>query len=114
MFFQWENREDLGLRRRGVSDGALKCVANFKYYLEIFNIEASKGNAVKALCEYYGFSKDEVITIGDNFNDLSMLVYSGISVAMGNSPDEIKKMCTFVTKTNEESGVAHAIYSLIK
>ena len=84
------------------------------YYLEIFNIEASKGNAVKALCEYYGFSKDEALTIGDNFNDLSMLKYSGISVAMGNSPDEIKKMCTFVTKTNEESGVAHAIYSLIK
>ena len=43
-----------------------------------------------------------------------MLGYSGISVAMGNSPDEIKKMCTFVTKTNEESGVAHAIYSLMK
>ena len=84
------------------------------YYLEIFNIEASKGNAVKALCDYYGFNREEVVTIGDNFNDLSMLKFSKISVAMDNSPDEIKEMCTFVTKSNEESGVAYAIRMLIK
>jgi len=84
------------------------------YYLEIFNIEASKGNAVKAICDYFDIDTSNACAIGDNYNDLSMLETVGISIAMGNSPDDIKRRCTFVTKSNEESGVAFAIKNLLK
>lgn len=83
------------------------------YYLEIFHASASKGNAIKVLCEYYNISIEETIAIGDNYNDLSMLKASGKGIVMRNSPDEIKNMGYFVTGTNEESGVAEAIYKFV-
>lgn len=83
------------------------------YYLEIFSDKCSKGIALDYVRKYYGFSKEEVVAIGDNYNDLSMLKEAGLAIAMGNSNDEIKKMCACVTKSNEEDGVAYAIDNFI-
>ena len=49
------------------------------------------------------------MALGDQYNDISMLQKAGVSVAMGNAPHEIKAICSHVTATNEESGVAKAI-----
>ena len=48
----------------------------------------------------------DVIAFGDNFNDLDMLQYAGLSVAMGNAPDEIKQAAKEVTASNNEDGIA--------
>ena len=53
------------------------------------------------------------MAIGDNFNDLSMIEYAKVGIAMGNAPDEIKQKAFYVTKTNEEDGVAYAINKFI-
>jgi Cof subfamily protein (haloacid dehalogenase superfamily) len=80
------------------------------YYLEILNKKVSKGNAVKLLAEKLCLDlEDEVMTIGDEENDRSMLEIVGHSVAMGNATDDIKKAARYITKTNAESGVAWAI-----
>lgn len=56
-----------------------------------------------------GIRMDEVMALGDNLNDKNMLERVGHGVAMGNADDEIKQICKFVTKTNNEHGVALAI-----
>ncbi|WP_318767185.1 sugar-phosphatase [Lactiplantibacillus carotarum] len=84
-------------------------VRSAPYFLEILNNQASKGQTLKALAEYLGLTADNVMAIGDQGNDLSMLTYATHSVAMGNAIPEAKQIAKYETKTNVEDGVAHAI-----
>ena len=59
--------------------------------VEIMHKGVNKGEALKALINYLGIDKDEVIAFGDNYNDLPMLELAGIGVVMGNANDEVKK-----------------------
>ncbi len=78
-------------------------------FLEFFNSEVSKGNALKFIAEYCGFSTDEMIAFGDGMNDYSMIETAGYGVAMENACDEIKKIADFVTLSNNEDGIAYAL-----
>ena len=73
------------------------------------NPAASKGNALATLADHLHLSPDDVMAIGDQGNDLSMLRYATNSVAMGNAIDEAKQIARYETKTNVKDGVAHAI-----
>jgi len=75
-------------------------------YLEIMNKAATKAKAIRFMERYLNVSADEVIAFGDNFNDLDMLEYAGLSVAMGNAPNEIKQVAKEVTTNNNEDGIA--------
>ncbi|HGO5855273.1 TPA: Cof-type HAD-IIB family hydrolase [Mannheimia haemolytica] len=75
-------------------------------YLEIMNKAATKSNAIRFMEKRLNITGDEVIAFGDNFNDLDMLEYAGLSVAMGNSPQPIKQAAKRVTVTNDEDGIA--------
>ncbi|WP_409303322.1 Cof-type HAD-IIB family hydrolase [Peribacillus sp. SCS-155] len=77
--------------------------------LEINSKDAQKGIALEKYIKARGGSMEEVMAIGDNYNDVSMLQRVGRSVAMGNAPLDIQQQCDFVTDTNEENGVANAI-----
>lgn len=79
------------------------------FYYEILNPEATKGNAVHELATLLGIKQEEVMAIGDNENDLSMIEYAGIGVAMENALPSVKAICNKITLSNEEHGVAHAI-----
>jgi len=83
------------------------------YYLEILDRRVNKGQGVKMLAEKLGLARDEVMAIGDQENDLAMIEYAGTGVAMGNAIDSVKQIAQFVTKTNMEDGVAHAIEELV-
>ncbi len=82
--------------------------------LEITSIHAQKGIAVEQYAKNIGLSMDQVMVIGDNYNDLSMMERAGRSVAMGNAPEAIKASCTHVTTTNEHDGVGVAIEEIIQ
>lgn len=75
-------------------------------YLEIMNKSATKAKAIRFMEHYLHVSADEVIAFGDNFNDLDMLEYAGLSVAMGNAPEEIQQVAKEVTANNNEDGIA--------
>jgi cof-like hydrolase len=75
-------------------------------YLEITNSAATKAKAIQFMAQHLGISAEQVIAFGDNFNDLDMLQYAGLSVAMGNAPDAIKQVAKEVTATNNEDGIA--------
>ena len=79
-------------------------------YLEATQAGVNKGSAVSYLVEkILGFSADELMTMGDNFNDYSMLEYAGFSVAMGSAPMRVQEVADAVTTSVEEDGVADAI-----
>lgn len=82
--------------------------------IEANSPDSNKGQALKKLLESLDIKIDEVMAIGDNTNDLAMLNIVPHSVAMGNAHDEIKKVCKYVTKNNDESGVAYAINTFIE
>jgi len=79
------------------------------YYLEMTDCSVNKGVALAALAERLGIAQAEVMAIGDSFNDLEMIKYAGLGVAMGNARSEIKEQADIITATNEEDGVAEAI-----
>lgn len=80
---------------------------------EINAKEVSKGNAVKKLAEIYGIDRNEVICIGDSDNDLSMVEYAGLGVAMGNAEEEVKAIADYITDTNNNNGVAKVIRKFV-
>jgi Cof subfamily protein (haloacid dehalogenase superfamily) len=82
--------------------------------LEITNSEAQKGVALKRFAELKGIPMENTMAIGDNYNDVSMLEVAGFPVAMGNAVEEIKDMAAFITKENDESGVAFAIQKFLE
>lgn len=81
-------------------------VRSLDCFFEFLNKRASKGLALKQVAELYGIEQENIIAIGDNENDLSMLAYAGISVAMGNASHKVKVAASLTTKTNNEDGVA--------
>lgn len=82
-------------------------------YLEAVPYQVSKENSIKFICQKFNISKDETIAIGDSENDIGMIAYAGKGIAMGNSPDIVKKNSDFITKTNDEDGVVFALEKFI-
>ncbi len=76
------------------------------FYLEMIHGESSKGHALKQLGADLGVPREAIAAFGDGFNDLEMLSYAGISVAMGNSPDEVREQTLYTTSGNDEDGIA--------
>lgn len=88
-------------------------VRSAPYFLEFLNKASNKGEGVKALADHLGIEPKEIICIGDAGNDLDMIKYAGLGVAMGNAFPEVKEIANFITKTNEEDGVAHVIEKFV-
>lgn len=79
-------------------------------YFEATHPQASKGFGVRFLAEeLLQIKADQVMAIGDNFNDLEMLEYAGLGIAMGNAPDPVKQVSQWVAPDVEKDGVALAI-----
>ena len=72
---------------------------------DIIPLNCGKGNAVNAVLDYYGFSKEEAIAFGDGKNDIEMLEAVGTGVAMGNAGDEVKARAAAICRPVEEDGV---------
>ncbi len=79
------------------------------YFLEFLSKKSNKGEGVKALADFLNIKQEEVICIGDAGNDLHMIKYAGLGVAMGNAFEEVKEIADYITKNNEDDGVAHVI-----
>ncbi len=81
--------------------------------IEINNATANKGNGLKRLCHSLGIHSKEVMAIGDSNNDMEMLKFAGLSVAMGNAAESVKAMSDYITKSNDAHGVAYALDKFI-
>jgi Cof subfamily protein (haloacid dehalogenase superfamily) len=90
---------------------AVKSSANL---LDIMTEGVTKGNALKDLAEILKIKREEIIAIGDNHNDISMLEYAGYAIAVGNAEQVVKDIADLVTVTNDEDGVAKALRYVLK
>jgi len=84
-----------------------------KDIFEMIHPSVSKGNALAHLAAHLDISLDDAMAIGDNFNDISMLKKVGISVAVANAEEEVKKICKYVSLSNDDNGVAHIIQKIM-
>ena len=84
-------------------------------YLEVLNGGVSKGKAVKELMNKYGFSEDEVMTFGDQWNDFDMLKLVKYGYLMGNASEDLKKEFTEdrITLSNDDEGIYHIIKDIL-
>ncbi|MDE7325168.1 MAG: HAD family hydrolase [Lachnospiraceae bacterium] len=92
-----QNRQDVEIARTSPN------------HLDIFPKGINKGTALCIICEKKGIRKEETIAFGDQEPDIPMLEEASLSIAMGNAIDKLKEKADFITKTNNESGVAYAL-----
>lgn len=87
----------------------LYIVKSTPYFLEFSNPEASKKCAVEFLQNYWGLKKEEILTIGDQNNDIALLQAGGLKIAMGNATDELKEIADYITDSVYEDGFVSAM-----
>jgi Cof subfamily protein (haloacid dehalogenase superfamily) len=78
-------------------------------YMEVLHLDVNKGNALSKLAAHFGIQQNKIIAIGDYYNDMSMIQYAGLGIAMGNAPDDIKQCANDTTRSNNEDGVHYAL-----
>ena len=76
------------------------------------NASNSKASGIECMIRHFGIAREECIGFGDGGNDIEMLDYCGIGVAMGNAADEVKRHADFVTTSVDEEGIEYALKSL--
>jgi Cof subfamily protein (haloacid dehalogenase superfamily) len=81
--------------------------------VDVLNRDCSKGHALKRWAQYRGIPREQVMAIGDNFNDLEMLAFAGVPFIMGNACEELKARGWPVTSCNDENGVAAAVEQVL-
>ncbi|MBT2697447.1 HAD family phosphatase [Bacillus sp. ISL-40] len=82
-------------------------------YLEIMPKHTTKTSAIEFLCKEFDILKNEIIAIGDNYNDMNMIEFAGLGIAMGNAPEQVKQIANDITLSNDEDGVAEALKKYI-
>lgn len=83
------------------------------YFLEFTEQGVTKGTSLHMLINSLGIKREEVIAVGDSYNDLAMIEFAGLGVAMGNAPDDIKEIADYVTDSNMNDGVAKVVEEFI-
>lgn len=83
------------------------------YFLELVPKGIDKAQSLAVLLNEIGMTKEEMIAVGDGFNDLSMIKYAGMGVAMSNAQPIVKENADFITLSNEEDGVAYVVEKFV-
>lgn len=94
-------------------EGILNIFFSEPYFLEVTPLGIEKASALEKLSQILGTTAEQIMACGDGLNDIPMLEYAGIAVAMGNAYDETKKVANYIVASNDEDGVAEAIQKYI-
>ena len=84
------------------------------WWFEVFNKSCSKSRGLKDICSIFNLSLEEAAYIGDNYNDIEAMEVAGMSIAVDNAPEDIKRICDYVVASNNENGVAEAIEMILE
>lgn len=83
------------------------------FFIEIMPQNVDKAASLDRMLESVGLTKDDAICCGDGYNDITMIAYAGVGVAMANARDEVKAVADYVTKSNDEDGLVDVIDKFI-
>lgn len=109
IFYNWNKIDEKLIFNEIDTKETFEMVKTSKYGYEITNIGINKGTGIKMIADQLNLNASEIMAIGDSGNDIEMLKYAGLGVAMGNANEHIKKIADVITSTNAEDGVAKAI-----
>jgi len=93
--------------------GKLNVMRSKPFFLEFTEVGVDKGTSLHHLIQNLGIAQTEVIAMGDSYNDVAMIEFAGLGVAMGNAPDDIKALADYVTDTNMNDGVAKVVEKFV-
>ncbi len=83
------------------------------WFLQIVGANATKHNALRRLVSWLGIPQGRLVAVGDNYNDADMIAHADIGIAMGNSPDEVKKLAKVVVGSNNDSGLCEVVEEVL-
>lgn len=83
------------------------------FFLEVTKLNVDKGSSLLKLAEKLSIKKEEIIVVGDSYNDLPMLKVAGLPACVDNAKSEIKEICRFISTSNNNNGMANLIENLI-
>lgn len=89
--------------------GMVSTTSAIKNYMDILAPGVSKAYGLEILTRYLDISRNQIVAVGDNYNDLEMIEYAGLGVAMGNAPDAVKEKADFITDSNDNDGLVKVI-----
>ena len=101
------------IRKRLLQLERLDVSTSWPLDFELMPVPYGKGSAVAELAQRLGLTASQVMTFGDYDNDISMIAYAGLGVAMGNATESVRKVAKATTLSNDEDGVAHGIYQYV-
>ncbi len=104
---------DMEKHLKGLYGFTLNITRSKSHFLETMHPRATKGDALEVVASHYGIKQDEVMALGDSYNDLDMIEWAGLGVAMGNAREEVKQAADYITFSNDEEGVAEALHKFI-
>jgi Cof subfamily protein (haloacid dehalogenase superfamily) len=90
-------------------DGVARVTRSLAWFVEVVNPAVSKAAALEIVTARLGIAREAVCAIGDNTNDLDMIRWAGLGVAMATAPEDVKREAGYVTGTTQDAGVAQAI-----
>lgn len=94
--------------------GLLNIYRSEPFFLEIMPKGVDKAQSLQKLLNSVGLTSDQMICCGDGFNDLSMIEFAGLGVAMANAQPVIKESADFITRSNDEDGILHVINTFMR
>jgi len=108
-----ENIDWLGKETKGYFGDSLYITESKPVFLEFMHPEATKGRALEAVASYYGIDSGDIIAVGDGYNDMDMILYAGLGVAVANAREDLKRRADFVTNSNTGGGLSRVIGKFI-
>lgn len=90
-------------------EGILNIFRSEPYFLELMPLGIDKAETLKRFAPLLGLTREQLVCCGDGFNDITMIAYAGLGVAMENARDEVKKAADFVTGSNDEDGLVTVV-----
>lgn len=84
------------------------------YFTDIVAFDNSKARGMEVICQHYGILQEETIAFGDGANDIEMLEWAGIGIAMGNADEGVKKHANMVTTDVDNEGIENAVNEIMK
>jgi len=93
--------------------GSLHMTKSKPYFLEFSHPAVNKAAALQKVAEYYGIARENIIAVGDSYNDLEMIEYAGLGVAVANAREDIRERADFVTCANTEGAIAGVVNKFI-
>ena len=94
-------------------EGRISIYRSEPFFIEALPMGIDKAHSIEVLINHLGIPKENTIACGDGFNDISMIKYAGVGVAMANAQEEVKAAADYITVSNDEDGVAKVIYEMI-